>query len=97
MDMSIYDLVYEKEHPDIYNLLSKPTTIIDPMKTDLTVGKLFWQHSTELWFEQSEFHTILQTENQVYFSCHLKKGGLEYGDDVTYEPVQFMGYFSKSK
>lgn len=41
MDMSIYDLVYEKEHPDIYNLLSKPTTIIDPMKTDLTVGKLF--------------------------------------------------------
>lgn len=33
------------------------------------------------------------TENQVSFVCHMKKGGLEYRDEETYESVQFIGYF----
>lgn len=33
------------------------------------------------------------TENQVSFVCHMKKGGLEYRDEVAYESVQFIGYF----
>lgn len=34
-------------------------------------------------------------ENQVSFVCHMKKGGLEYRDEETYESVQFIGYFRK--
>ena len=36
-------------------------------------------------------------ENQISFTCHLKRGGLDYQEDVTYEVVQFVGYFSKCK
>nr|BAM76759.1 CLOCK [Gryllus bimaculatus] len=32
-------------------------------------------------------------ENQVSFSCHLKRGGLDFREEVTYELVQFVGYF----
>nr|BAJ16353.1 CLOCK [Thermobia domestica] len=34
-------------------------------------------------------------ENQVSFSCHLKRGSLDSHDEVTYELVQFIGYFRK--
>ncbi|XP_068082087.1 circadian locomoter output cycles protein kaput [Anabrus simplex] len=32
-------------------------------------------------------------DNQISFSCHLKRGGLDFREEVTYELVQFVGYF----
>lgn len=32
-------------------------------------------------------------ENQVSFSCHMRRGGLDFRDEDTYELVQFVGYF----
>lgn len=69
--MSIYDLAYEKDHSDLYNLLSNPPFIVDPIQDSIT------------------------NENQVYFSCHLKRGGLHFREELTYEMVEFFGYFSK--
>lgn len=38
--MTIYDLVFEEDHSELYNLLSNPSTIIDPVKNDLSKGKI---------------------------------------------------------
>jgi len=35
------------------------------------------------------------TENRVSFSCHLKRGGLDFQKEDTFELVQFVGYFRK--
>lgn len=37
------------------------------------------------------------TENQICFTCHLKRGGVDYREEVTFERVQFVGYFRKSR
>lgn len=31
-------MIYEKEHPQVQNILSNPVTVIDPLKNDLTIG-----------------------------------------------------------
>lgn len=67
--MTIYDLAYEEDHSDLYNLLSNPSTVIDPKQNNLS------------------------TVNQICFSCHLKRGGVDYREDVSFELVQFVGYF----
>lgn len=41
LNASIYDLIYDKEHQEVHNLLSNPVTVIDPMKNDLTMGKTY--------------------------------------------------------
>jgi len=35
------------------------------------------------------------TENRVSFSCHLKRGGLDFQKEDKFELVQFVGYFRK--
>lgn len=40
MDMTIYDITYEEDHTDLYNVLANPAAIIDPVNYDLTDGKL---------------------------------------------------------
>jgi hypothetical protein len=35
------------------------------------------------------------TENRVSFSCHLKRGGLDFQKEDTFELVKFVGYFRK--
>lgn len=40
---------------------------------------------------------VCLAENQVCFTCHLKRGGLDVKEIVSYELVQFVGYFSKLK
>lgn len=37
----------------------------------------------------------MHLENQITFYCHMKRGGLDFGDDPAYELVQFVGYFRK--
>ncbi|XP_031619632.1 circadian locomoter output cycles protein kaput isoform X2 [Contarinia nasturtii] len=37
LNASIYDIIYEKEHQQVYNLLSNPVTVIDPTKNDFTI------------------------------------------------------------
>lgn len=67
--MTIYDLAYEEDHSELYNLLSNPSDVIDPMRIDLS------------------------KVSQICFSCHLKRGGVNYREDVSFELVQFVGYF----
>ncbi|KAJ6640882.1 Circadian locomoter output cycles protein kaput [Pseudolycoriella hygida] len=69
LNMTIYDLAFEEDHSNIYNLLLSPTIIVDPA------------------------HDALTPENQVCFTCHLKRGGLDVKEVVSYELVQFVGYF----
>lgn len=111
LNASIYDLIYEKEHQDIHNLLSRPATVIDPLKSDLTIGNLRTciKHFIDLHFYLDSrafdniyciisfvlFLFVCFEENQVNFVCHMKKGGLEYRDEETFESVQFIGYFRK--
>lgn len=94
LNTSVYDLIYEEEHQDVQNLLSNPVAVIDPLKNDLTMGKFhfdFLQCNLIIFYSYSLF----STENQVSFVCHMRKGGLEYRDEVAYESVQFIGYFRK--
>lgn len=67
--MTIYDLSYEEDHTDLYNLLFNPTNISDPLQNGIL------------------------RENQIVFSCHLKRGGLDFREKVSFELVQFTGYF----
>lgn len=72
LNMTIYDLVYEEEQQDIYNLLlNPPKTVIDPLQNGIS------------------------SENQVSFVCHVKRGTMENSAAVSYEYVQFNGYFSE--
>lgn len=69
MNMTIYDLSYEDDHTQLYNLLLNPTNIADPLQNGIL------------------------NENQIIFSIHLKRGGLENQEKVLFELVQFTGYF----
>ncbi|XP_055688522.1 circadian locomoter output cycles protein kaput isoform X1 [Lutzomyia longipalpis] len=71
LNMTIYDLAYEEDHSELYNVLLNPAAITDPLQNNLT------------------------RENQILFSCHLKRGSSENDnrDGLTYELVQFVGYF----
>lgn len=37
--MTIYDMVYDEDHGDIYNMLMNPAMIVDPMQNEITPGK----------------------------------------------------------
>lgn len=50
MDMTIYDITYEDDHTELYNILVNPALIIDPVNNDLTDGmytelKIFLQNN----------------------------------------------------
>lgn len=38
----------------------------------------------------------ISPENQVSFLCHVKRGSMEDTPEVSYEFVQFTGYFRES-
>lgn len=38
-------------------------------------------------------HFYCYTEDQVSFTCHIKRGGFDFQEDPIYELVQFIGYF----
>lgn len=38
--MTIYDLAYEEDHSELYNLLLNPIAVVDPTKNDLNKGKV---------------------------------------------------------
>ncbi|KAK0181752.1 hypothetical protein PV327_004006 [Microctonus hyperodae] len=35
----------------------------------------------------------IKSENQVSFTCHIKRGSLDFQQETTYERVNFVGYF----
>lgn len=41
MNMTIYDIAYEDEHSELYNILVNPLAIIDPVTDILTDGNYF--------------------------------------------------------
>ena len=69
--MTIYDMVYEDDQTDLYNILLNPTMIVDPLQTGIN------------------------RENQITFECYIKRGTVDYRQEVSYELVQFTGYFSE--
>ncbi|XP_033230341.1 circadian locomoter output cycles protein kaput [Belonocnema kinseyi] len=38
-------------------------------------------------------HRNNKKDNQISFTCHIKRGGIEYSEEPIYELVQFIGYF----
>lgn len=68
MNSTIYDLVYEEDHSNLYNRLLNPTTTVSNDN---------------------------EKDNQITFVCHCKRGAMNSEEEVTYELVQFVGYFSK--
>lgn len=40
--MTIYDLAFEDDHSDIYNLLLSPTIVVDPAHDTLNSGKMYF-------------------------------------------------------
>lgn len=71
INMTIYNLAFEEDHSELYNILLNPVAVVEPLQNGLA------------------------RENQVNFSCHLKRGGLDFQEEVQYELVHFTGYFSK--
>lgn len=70
LQMTIYEMVYEEEQQDIYNiLLNPPKAVVEPQQGGINA------------------------ENQVSFLCHVKRGSMETPPKVSYEYVQFTGYF----
>ncbi|CAB3382921.1 Hypothetical predicted protein [Cloeon dipterum] len=41
--------------------------------------------------ESSQYN--IGRENQITFYCHMKRGGLDFSEEASYELVQFIGYF----
>ncbi|XP_029164870.1 circadian locomoter output cycles protein kaput [Nylanderia fulva] len=39
----------------------------------------------------------VKKEDQISFTCHIKRGGLNFQEDSVYELVQFIGYFRSVK
>lgn len=39
--MTIYDLAYDEDHSDIYNLLLSPSIMVDPANDTLTSGNTY--------------------------------------------------------
>ncbi|XP_058838658.1 circadian locomoter output cycles protein kaput isoform X2 [Topomyia yanbarensis] len=69
LNMTVYDMVYEDDQNDLYNILLNPTAVVDPLQAGIS------------------------RENQVTFSCYIKRGTTDYRLEVSYELVQFTGYF----
>lgn len=65
LNMTIYDMVYDEDQSELYNILLNPVT--------------------NGLYEDNK-------DNQVSFVCHCKRGGLDFRE-VSYERVQFVGYF----
>jgi hypothetical protein len=40
-------------------------------------------------------HIIFIAENRVSFTCHIKRGHLDFQEEDVFELVQFVGYFRK--
>ncbi|KAL9701974.1 hypothetical protein quinque_005415 [Culex quinquefasciatus] len=68
-NMTVYDMVYEDDQNDLYNILLNPAAVVDPLQTGIS------------------------RENQVTFACYIKRGTADYRSEVSYELVQFTGYF----
>uniref|UniRef100_A0A8D8SI98 Circadian locomoter output cycles protein kaput n=1 Tax=Cacopsylla melanoneura TaxID=428564 RepID=A0A8D8SI98_9HEMI len=66
LNSTIYDLVYEEDHSNLYNTLLNPTTTVSNDN---------------------------EKENQITFVCHCKRGAMNSEEEITYELVQFVGYF----
>ncbi|XP_059490732.1 circadian locomoter output cycles protein kaput isoform X2 [Neocloeon triangulifer] len=70
LNTTIYDMAYENDQSDLYNILLNPTNTVE-----------------------SSSQYSLGRENQTTFFCHMKRGGLDFNEELTYELVQFVGYF----
>lgn len=93
MNMTIYDMVYEEDQSELYNLLVNPNSSIDTVQYNDNKGKMFIdciQTKCSLVFID-----LYLSEGQISFTCHMRRGGLDLRDEITYELVQFVGYFRK--
>ncbi|XP_047524678.1 circadian locomoter output cycles protein kaput isoform X2 [Pieris napi] len=68
INTTIFDLVFEEDRPNLYNMLQNTGNPIDP-------------------------NQALTAENEIKFQCHLRRGTLDFRDEITYELVEFSGHF----
>ncbi|XP_063982550.1 circadian locomoter output cycles protein kaput isoform X2 [Diachasmimorpha longicaudata] len=84
----------------IYYASESVTALLGYLPTDLansTIYEITYQD------DQSLLYNILlnptprdnppKSETQVSFTCHIRRGSLDLGENVTYERVHFVGYF----
>lgn len=45
--------------------------------------------------ETVDWKVLLFAENQISFTCYLKRGRLDANEEILYEPVHFIGNFSE--
>lgn len=38
--MTVYDMVYEEDQPNLYSIFLNPSSIIDPLQNGITSGEL---------------------------------------------------------
>ncbi|XP_063374069.1 circadian locomoter output cycles protein kaput [Cydia amplana] len=68
VNKSIFDLAFEDDHPNLYNILQGPATAVDAIQRR---GQ----------------------DTEIRFQCHLRRGTLDFRDEITYELVEFSGHF----
>lgn len=50
--MSIYDLVYEEDHSELYNLLLNPINVVEPLQNVLTTGFYYTKNFNDFSFKK---------------------------------------------
>ncbi|XP_041987762.1 circadian locomoter output cycles protein kaput isoform X2 [Aricia agestis] len=65
---NLFDLTYQDDRSNLYNILQNNTTAADSTVTQ-------------------------SAENEIRFQCHLRRGTLDFRDNVNYELVEFNGHF----
>lgn len=93
LNSTIYDMAYENDQTELYNMLLNPNNPVDASHYTIGQGKFLYSKQFGVCF----YTVFMCLENQITFYCHMKRGGLDFGDDPAYELVQFVGYFRKLK
>lgn len=90
---TIYDITYQEDQSALYNVLVNPANTKD--RRNIKKGSSFIQNDYKFTATYSSLAKIVFAEDQISFSCHIKRGGLNAQENPVYELVQFVGYFRK--
>lgn len=82
------------------------TSLLGYLQSDLmnaTIYEIAYQEDQKRLYnifmnpKESSDQSRTKIQNQVSFTCHMKRGGLDIKGDAMYELVRFVGYFRKSR
>ncbi|KAJ8672867.1 hypothetical protein QAD02_004127 [Eretmocerus hayati] len=83
----------------IYYTSESITSLLGYLPSELTNSTIY-----EIAFQEDQSHLYnilanardqnsIRKEHQISFTCHIKRGGLDFREEPIYELVQFIGYF----